>query len=235
MISLIKGQFEKIDLSNYRKFDLSFHDFPDNEKVKYENYNDNLKIEEYVELLKKWILKACDLTVGPVFISFSQKYTYFIEQIVINNNIPLIQRIYWHFTFGQANKKRYTPSLRPIYWLNNNIIYEDKIKVPSQRIIKYGDKRANPLGKLPDNLWEFSRICGTFSEKRKWHKNQFPEKLMERIILGHSKENDVICDGFVGSGTTAIVCKKLNRDCIGIDVSQFYLDKIQELLDDKEK
>jgi site-specific DNA-methyltransferase (adenine-specific) len=228
MINLICGKFEEIEIKN--KIDLSFHDFPDNEKVKYENYDDNLKIDDYINLLNIWIKKACLATSGPVFISFSQKYTYFIEQIIVNNNIPLIQRIYWHFTFGQANKKRYTPSLRPIYWLNSNIIYEDKIKVPSQRIIKYNDKRANPLGKLPDNLWEFSRVCGTFKQKRKFHKNQFPEKLMERIILGHSKENDTILDGFLGSGTTAIVCQKLNRNCIGIDCSQFYIDKIKEII-----
>lgn len=228
MIDLICGKFEEIEIKD--NINLSFHDFPDNEKVKYENYDDNLKIEDYVNLLNIWIKKACLITSGPVFISFSQKYTYFIEQIIINNSIPLIQRIYWYFSFGQANKKRYTPSLRPIYWLQNNTIYEDKIRIPSQRIIRYKDKRANPLGKLPDNLWEFSRVCGTFSEKRKFHKNQFPEKLMERIILGHSKEGELVCDGFVGSGTTAIVCKRLNRNCIGIDVSQYYLDQIKEEL-----
>jgi len=205
-------------------------DPPDNEGRKYNGYEDNLPDNEYENLLNQWLNIACSITNGPVFISFSNKWTRQIENIIYENKIPLIQRIYWRYTFGQANKRRYAPSLRPIYWLNKDIIYDDKIRVPSDRIIKYKDKRANPLGKLPDNVWDFSRICGTFKERRSWHCTQHPEALIERIVLGHSKPEEVILDPFIGSGTTAIVCKKLNRNCIGIDVSQFYLDKIKGII-----
>lgn len=228
-LNLTIGKFEDVDLSD-QKIDLVFMDPPDNEKRKYNGYTDNLPNEEYVELLHQWTTKACHVTSGPVFISVAERWIGEMESIISKNNISLIQRIYWHYTFGQANKKRYTPSIRPIYWLNNGIIYDEKIKVPSMRMIKYNDKRANPFGKLPDNMWEYSRICGTFREKRKWHCTQHPEALMERIILGHSKEGETILDPFLGSGTTAIVCQKLNRDCIGIDCSGFYIKKIKEEL-----
>ncbi len=56
---------------------------------------------------------------------------------------------------------------------------------------------------------------------------------MERIILGHSLPGDCVLDGFIGSGTTAYVCQKLNRNCIGVDVSKFYLDKITEEYDER--
>jgi len=231
MIDLICGKFEEIDLNKYGKFNLAFLDPPDNTKIKYENYKDNLKQEDYIKLLNVWILKACSSVKGPVFVSIAEKWMPYLEQIILNNKIKLVQRIFWYYSFCQANKKRYSSSIRPIYWLNDNLIYPEKIKVLSDRIIKYGDKRGNPLGKLPNNMWDFSRICGTFKERRSFHPCQHPEALIERIILGHSKSGELVLDPFVGSGSTAIVCKRLNRGCIGIDCSQFYLDKIKEMLD----
>jgi len=232
LINLLCGKFEEIDFKD-KKFDLIFMDPPDNEGRKYENYSDNLLDNQYINLLNEWIYKACKISTGPVFVSFASKWIPYIENIITDNSLRLIQRIYWRYTFGQSNKTRYTPSVRPIYWLNNDTIYPENIKVPSARQEKYGDKRAASGGKMPDNVWDFSRICGTFKEKRKWHCTQHPEALLERIILGHSKPGDSILDPFIGSGTTAIVCKKLNRDCFGVDMSQFYIDKIKESLDGK--
>ena len=231
MIKLINGKFEEIDFKD-QKFNLAFLDPPDNIKVKYDNYKDNLENIEYTNLLNSWITKACHITDGPVFVSFANNWTFFIEQIIHDNRIKLVQRLYWTYTFGQANKKRYTPSIRPVYWLNNDTIYPENIKIPSARQIKYNDKRACLGGKLPDAHWEFSRICGSFKERRSFHPCQHPEALLERIILGHSLEGAKVLDPFVGSGTTAIVCKRLNRDCTGIDCSQYYLDKIKEILDE---
>lgn len=236
MIKLIEGKFENIDFNKLEKPNLIFADPPDNCGMKYDNYDDKIDNNHYIELLNIWITKACQITQGPVFFSFAEKWTPYIENIILINKIKLIQRLYWHFNFGQSNKKRYTPSMRPIYWLNNDTIYADAIKIPSARQTKYNDKRAKSGGKLPDNIWEYSRICGTFKEKRKWHVNQFPESLIERIIKGHSKPGDTILDPFLGSGTTALVCQKLqNRKCIGIDISPCYIEKIKEELYDRSK
>jgi len=230
MIDLLCGKFEEIDLNKYGKFNLAILDPPDNAKVKYENYKDNLKTEEYINLLNKWTLKACSLVDGPVFISIAEKWVSAMEYIIRNNSVPLYKRIYWYYKFGQANKNTYSPCIRNIYWLNKPTIYPENIKILSDRLVKYNDKRANPNGKMPSTLWDFSRICGTFKERRSFHPCQHPEALLERIVLGHSQENDNILDPFLGSGSTAIVCKRLNRSCVGIDCSQFYLNKIKEIL-----
>lgn len=223
-LTLVRSTFE--DFETDADIKLCFLDPPDNEKRGYENYDDNLTTSEYVTLLNKWMELACKITNGPVFFSFSEKWITEVEHILAFGHIKLVQRILWTYTFGQANKHRYTPCFRPIYWLNDPTIYPDAIKIPSDRQIKYGDKRAAKGGKLPPNVWNFSRICGTFKEKRKWHVTQHPEALMERIVKGHSKPGDTVLDGFIGSGTTAYVCKKLGRNCIGVDISDFYLNKI---------
>lgn len=54
------------------------------------------------------------------------------------------------------------PCVRPVYWLNDRRIYPERIRIPSDRQVKYHDDRAKAGGKMPDNLWAFSRSCGTF-------------------------------------------------------------------------
>lgn len=230
-LELICGKFENIKID--KEIKLCFLDPPDNEGRAYENYDDKVNPSWYTSLLRQWLLRAKTITNGPIFFSFAEKWIPQVEKIISDFNILLVQRILWTYTFGQANIKRYTPCFRPIYWLNDSTIYPEAIKIPSDRQLKYKDKRAAIRGKLPSNIWEFSRICGTFREKRKWHVTQHPENLIKRIILGHSLPGDCVLDGFIGSGTTAYVCGEFKRDCIGVDMSQFYLTKIREEFDKK--
>ena len=48
---------------------------------------------------------------------------------------------------------------------------------------------------------------------------QKPLKLLERIIKASSNEGDTVADYYLGSGTTAVVCKELNRNFIGCDIN----------------
>ena len=72
------------------------------------------------------------------------------------------------------------------------------------------------------------------SQRRSKHLNHgatFPEKLSDRIITMYSKENDIVLDPFLGTGTTVISAIKLKRRALGIELSEkFYnlaLDEIQ--------
>jgi len=71
-------------------------------------------------------------------------------------------------------------------------------------------------------------ICiqhGFVSEERKReHPTQKPVKLFRNIIKDYSKEGELIMDCFLGSGTTTIACKQLNRKCLGIEISKKYCD-----------
>jgi len=58
----------------------------------------------------------------------------------------------------------------------------------------------------------------------KEHGAVFPEELAEQIIRNFSKEGDVVLDPFIGSGTTAVVSKRLNRKFIGIEIIPEYVD-----------
>ncbi len=78
-------------------------------------------------------------------------------------------------------------------------------------------------GKQMRNSWEVP------AEKHKTsHPTEKPEKLLERIILIGSKERDVILDPFMGSGTTGVVAKRLNRDFIEIEIDENYFNIAQK-------
>ena len=49
--------------------------------------------------------------------------------------------------------------------------------------------------------------------------NQKPKALIERLIKASSNEGDTVADYYLGSGTTAVVCKELNRNFIGCDIN----------------
>ena len=54
------------------------------------------------------------------------------------------------------------------------------------------------------------------------HPTQKPEKLLAKILLASSNENDIVFDPFLGSGTTSVVAEKLNRKHIGIEIDEQY-------------
>jgi len=66
--------------------------------------------------------------------------------------------------------------------------------------------------------------------KNRFHPTQKSLVLFEDLIKKHSKENDVVLDTFLGSGTTAIACKNTQRTFKGCEISKEYYDKILEIL-----
>ena len=54
------------------------------------------------------------------------------------------------------------------------------------------------------------------------HPTQKPEKLIAKLILASSNEGDIVLDPFLGSGTTSVVAKKLNRRYVGIELDRLY-------------
>lgn len=80
------------------------------------------------------------------------------------------------------------------------------------------------------DMWYFSRVAGTFNERRGWHGCQMPEQLLGRIIRACSREGETVLDPFGGSGTTLAVAKKLGRRFIGFELSTEYARNIDSRL-----
>ena len=80
-------------------------------------------------------------------------------------------------------------------------------------------------------------MCGKLEEIEKKKRGQnhgavFPEELIKTIIENFSKKNDVIYDPFLGTGTTAVVAKKLGRKYLGSELLKSYYKISQKRLKD---
>ena len=81
-----------------------------------------------------------------------------------------------------------------------------------------------------------NKICAQMSRDIfTGHPSQKPIKLIKKLILRYSKEGDAILDPFLGSGTTAVACKSLGRNYIGIDISPEYCQIARDRLNATEK
>jgi DNA modification methylase len=69
------------------------------------------------------------------------------------------------------------------------------------------------------------------SNRRALHPTQKPEEMLKRIIIASSNKGDLVLDPFLGSGTTAVIAKRLGRKWIGIEKNQSYIEAAQKRID----
>jgi site-specific DNA-methyltransferase (adenine-specific) len=220
--------------------DLIFADPPFNIGYKYDKYYDKVKSKNYIAWTKEW-MSACKRVLKPhgsFYIAIGDDYAANVK--VAADELGLVMRnwIIWHYTFGQQLKRKFARAHTHIlYFVNdgkNFTFNADAIRVISDRQKVYKDRRANPEGKMPDDVWnEYPRVCGTFDE-RTGFPCQMPESLLSRIIRVSSNEGDWVLDPFGGSGTTAVAAHKLNRLYTAVEISENYAAESRRRIDESE-
>lgn len=222
--------------------DLIFADPPFNIGYKYDKYNDKQKRENYIAWTKDW-MTACKKVLKPhgsFYIAIGDDYAANVKIIADELHLFLRNWLIWHYTFGQQTKNKFARSHTHIFYFVNdkmNFTFNDyAVRVPSDRQLIYADRRANTVGKIPDDVWDgYSRVCGTFKERTGWHPCQMPESLLKRIIAVSSNPGDCVLDPFSGSGTTLAAAKKSGRNFVGIEISEKYVKKANERLTELKK
>lgn len=211
------------------KVDLVFADPPFNIGYKYDLYHDRKAYDDYYAWTRKW-MAACKGVLKPTgsfWIAIGDDYAAEIRMLGRELGLNLRNWVIWHYTFGQSTKKKFARSHTHLFYFTmdpKEFTFNDmEVRIPSARQTTYADSRANPRGKLPDDVWSFSRVCGTFNERVQWHPCQMPEKVLERIVRVSSNEGELVLDPFSGSGTTAVAAAKLKRHYFGIDLSANYI------------
>jgi site-specific DNA-methyltransferase (adenine-specific) len=98
-----------------------------------------------------------------------------------------------------------------------------------REIALVGIKKSKPTfhSKYDNAIYEFPLQGG----KNRFHPTQKSLRLFEELIKKHSNEGDVVLDTFLGSGTTAIAAKNMNRNYMGCEISKEYYDKLIKLLE----
>lgn len=97
----------------------------------------------------------------------------------------------------------------------------------------FKNKKIRPEYSVRWNVWDISVGSLVMADDRLWvgHPGVFPLKLAEDHILSWSNPGDTVLDPMCGSGQTLIAAKKLNRNYIGLDISNKYCELAQQRLD----
>lgn len=74
----------------------------------------------------------------------------------------------------------------------------------------------------PGNFWDDISIPYWSMPENTDHPTQKPEKLIAKLILASCPKNGIVLDPFLGSGTTSVAAKKLNRQYVGIEINEDY-------------
>ena len=108
--------------------------------------------------------------------------------------------------------------------LNSSVNYLTNCR----EIALIGIKGAKPTfnSKYDNGIYMFPLQGG----KNRFHPTQKSLPLFEELITKHSNENDIVLDTFLGGGTTAIACKNKKRRFKGCEISNEYIDKVNEII-----
>lgn len=145
--------------------DLVFADPPFNIGYLYHGYDDSKKTEDYLQFSEDW-MRAVHRSLKPTgsfFLAIGDEYAADLA-VIARRKIGFHMRnwIIWHYTFGQQTKKMFAKSHTHILYFTKSapVVSQEKftfnadaIRVKSARQTTYGDDRANPKGKVPDDTW----------------------------------------------------------------------------------
>ena len=132
------------------------------------------------------------------------------------------------FSYAKHGNFKYNPEMRKGKYRNKSPKRStDKIKDRCYGVVEHKGDNFNDLY-YPTSIYEYS----TGNRLNKLHPTQKPVALMEYLIKTYTNEGETVLDFTMGSGTTGVACKNLNRDFIGIELDENYFniakDRINE-------
>ena len=185
--------------------------------TKYDGFSDNLPIEEYYEFhssVMRELLRVSKVVFYNIQIVTWSKRSIFKMIGEFNENLKDI--IVWDKGVAQPAMQKQVLNRR------TELILVFESDYPISRQFRYANFERGTLS----DIWEIKRG----KKISKDHGAVFPEELVEKIIENFTKEGDVIYDPFMGTGTTAVVSKKMNRKYIGSELSKSYIEVSEQRL-----
>lgn len=161
--------------------DLIFADPPYNIGFQYDHYDDNRDHDDYVRWTCNWIDGCARLLKpsGSFYVLIGDEYAaetrLHLRKLEDDKKLLFRNWIIWHYTFGQRCKVKFNRSHAHLFYCVGAAAFDvknlvkdppfvfnyDAIALPSARLTTYADKRANPRGKLPDDIWLLKRYPDT--------------------------------------------------------------------------
>ena len=192
--------------------------------------------ESYLEYLRSWLPKILKVLKpnGSVYICGDWKSTFCLYQ-VMKENTEVRNRITWQREKGRGAKTNWKNATEDIWFgtINDDYYFDVEAVKQKRKVLAPYKENGQPKdweetegGNFrlthPSNFWDDISIPYWSMPENTDHPTQKPEKLIAKLILASCPENGIVLDPFLGSGTTSVVAKKLNRKFVGIEMNEEY-------------
>lgn len=190
----------------------------------------------YEEYTREWLSAVAPLLKenGSIYVCCDWESSLIIGN-VLSDYFHVRNRITWQREKGRGAKANWKNGMEDIWFATNSNEYTfnlDAVKIRKKVIAPYRvdgkpkdwteTESGNYRDTCPSNFWDDITIPFWSMPENTAHPTQKPEKLIAKLILASSLESDIVFDPFLGSGTTSVVAKKLNRRYIGIEQEPQY-------------
>ena len=211
MIKILKGEcieeLKKIDKSNK----ILVIDPPFNVGYHYNEYHDKKPEKEYLQ----WLENIINGFKGFVIIHYPES----IFKLSMHLGIVPTKTVSWVYNSNTKKQHRMIAyfNIKPDF----NLV-KQPYKNPNDKRIKQRIANGSKGSRLYD-WWEINQVKNV-SKKDITHPCVMPIEVMKRVV-GIIPGNETIVDCFSGSGTTAIACKLMNKNFIGIELNEIYYEE----------
>jgi site-specific DNA-methyltransferase (adenine-specific) len=155
---------------------------------------------------------------------------------VLDQHLQVRNRITWEREKGRGAKANWKNNTEDIWFCTVSDDYHfdvDAVKLKRRVLAPYRSENGNPKDweesqngnyrlTHPSNIWSDITVPFWSMPENTDHPAQKPEKAMAKLILASSRPGDFVFDPFLGSGTTAVVAKKLGRKFCGVELNREY-------------
>lgn len=229
--------FETVKKIPDHTIDLIVVDPPYNLSKKYHGHTfDKMDMEEYSSFTRKWLEEAKRVLKpeGTIYVCCDWE-TSMVMGPLVAEIFQLKNRITWQREKGRGAKTNWKNSMEDIWYATQSDRYTfnlDEVKMRRKVLAPYRDagkpkdwqetEKGNYRDTSPSNFWDDITIPFWSMPENTAHPTQKPEKLIAKLILASSNPGDTVLDLFLGSGTTSVTAKKLDRHYIGIEQNPLY-------------
>lgn len=154
---------------------------------------------------------------------------------VLKKYFHIQNRITWQREKGRGALSNWKNGMEDIWFATKSNTYTfnvEAVKIRRKVIAPYKvdgkpkdweeTEDGNFRNTYPSNFWDDISIPYWSMPENTAHPTQKPEKLLAKLILASSNPGDIVFDPFLGSGSTSVTAKKLNRHYVGIEINDQY-------------
>ncbi len=211
---------------------LVFADPPYNTGVDYGDgaAADRLPDEQYLDWCGRWMAQCIRVLRpdGSLWVVINDEYVSRFDILLAEGGLHRRSWIKWYEKFGTNCTTKFNRTSRHVLYCVKDprrfVFNREAVTRQSDRQLKYNDKRANPAGKIWDDVWTIPRLAGTHKERIAGFPTQLPLDLLRPIIGCASDPDDYVIDPFSGSATTGVAAVEQGRRYIGIESRPTFAD-----------